>query len=181
MNPLTFLDVSRRTLIGSIGMRAIVFDIEFTTRLEAMGPKGAWVFLYFPDDADAKLGTKARVPVTGTINGFPFRSSAFPTGDGTHQIAVNKAMQAGAKAEPGDRVKVVLPVDTVPRTMVVPADLKRALAKSKIAKENFEKMAWSHRKAYVDWIEEAKQPETRARRVEGAVKRIAARKGAYVR
>jgi hypothetical protein len=181
MNPLTFLDASRKTLIGSTGMRAIVVDIEFTTKLEAMGPKGAWVFLYFPDDADAKLGTKARVPVMGTINGFSFRSSAFPTGGGTHQIAVNKAMQPGAKAEPGDRVKVVLHLDTAPRTVVVPADLKRALAKSKTARENFESMAWSHRKAYVDWIEEAKRPETRARRVEGAVKRIAAGKGAYDR
>lgn len=136
-------------------------DIEFTTRLEAMGPKGAWVFLYFPEEANAKLGTKARVPVVGTINGFPFRSSAFPTGDGTHQIAVNKAMQEGAKAGPGDRVKVVLRVDTAPRTVKVPADLKRALRGSKAAQANFEKMAWSHRRRYVEWIEEAKQPETR--------------------
>ncbi len=156
-------------------------EIRFTTKLEGMGPKGAWVFLYFPKQADAKLGTKARVPIVGTINGFPFRSSAFPTGDGTHQIAVNKAMQAGAKARPGERVEVVLHVDTAPREVKVPKDLKEALEGLKGAKGKFEKLAWSHRRAYVDWIEEAKQPATRARRIQETVKRVAEGKGAYDR
>ncbi len=156
-------------------------EIEFTTRLVAMGPKGAWVFLYFPEKADKLLGTKARVPVVGTINGFPFRSSAFPTGDATHQIAVNKAMQAGAKAKPGERVKVVLRVDEAPRTVAVPVDLEKSLANSEVAMQKFAKMAWSHRKAYVDWIEEAKRPETRTKRVTEAVKRIAAGKGGFDR
>lgn len=156
-------------------------EIRFTTKLEAMGPKGAWVFLYFPKEADAQLGTKARVPVVGTLNGFPFRSSAFPTGDGTHQIAVNKAMQAGARARPGDSVEVALRVDTAQRTVKIPSDLKEALAKSKTARAGFDKMAWSHRKAYVDWIEEAKQPETRSRRIAETVKRVAAGQGAFDR
>ncbi len=156
-------------------------DIEFTTKLEAMGPKGAWVFLYFPEDASKKLGSRGRVPVVGTINGFPFRSSAFPTGDGTHQIAVNRAMQAGAKARPGNPVKVILRVDTATRAVKVPVDLKKALAESKVAQANFVKLAWSHRKAYVDWIEGAKRLETRAKRIKEAVERIAVGMGAYDR
>ncbi|MFA5896886.1 MAG: YdeI/OmpD-associated family protein, partial [Thermoplasmata archaeon] len=103
------------------------------------------------------------------------------TGDGTHQIAVNKAMQAGAKAGPGDRLQMVLRVDTAPRTVKVPADLKKALTKSKAAQVNFERMTWSHRKRYVDWIEEAKRPETRAKRIDEAVKRISAGQGAFDR
>lgn len=51
-------------------------EITFTAKLEAMGPKGAWVSLHFPKQADAKLGTKARVPVVGTGNGFPCSQSA---------------------------------------------------------------------------------------------------------
>ena len=179
MKPPTFTRVARKMLIIPGGLRTTMVDIEFTTSLVAMGPKGAWVFLYLPEKADKLLGTKARVPILGTINGFAFRSSAFPTGDGTHQIAVNKVMQAGAKARPGDRVKVVLHVDTAPRPVKVPRDLKDALGKSKAAAASFETMAWSHRKAYVDWVEGAKQPETRARRIAEAVKRIAAGKGAF--
>lgn len=181
MNPLTFPGSAGKILIVSAGLRATIADIEFSVKLEAMGPKGTWVFLYFPEEADAMLGSKGRVPVTGTINGFPFRSSAFPTGDGTHQIAVNKAMQAGAKAGPGDRLQMVLRVDTAPRTVKVPADLKKALTESKAAQVNFERMAWSHRKRYVDWIEEAKRPETRAKRIDEAVKQISAGQGAFDR
>ncbi|HEY7588649.1 MAG TPA: YdeI/OmpD-associated family protein [Thermoplasmata archaeon] len=154
-------------------------DISFTAKLEAMGPKGAWVFLYLPKEASEKLGSRGRVPVTGSMNGFSFRSSAFPRGDGTHQIAVNKAMQAGAKANPGDTVKVVLRVDTGARGVDVPADLKKAFASSAAAKANFEKMAWSHRKGYVDWIQEAKRPETRAKRIQEAVTRMARGQGFY--
>ncbi len=155
--------------------------IAFTAKLQAMGPKGAWVFIYFPKTVSEKLGVRGRVPVVGTINGFPIRLSAFPVGDGTHQIAVNKAAQTGAGAKPGDRVKVVLRVDAAPRTVAVPADVAKALASAKAAKANFEKMAWSHRKRYVDWIEEAKRPETRARRIQDAVARIAMGRGAYDR
>ena len=37
------------------------------------------------------------------------------------------------------------------------------------AKEFFESLALSHQRAYVDWIEQAKKPETRATRVEKTV------------
>lgn len=33
-----------------------------------------------PFDVEETFGTKARVPVRGTINGFPFRSSLMPMG-----------------------------------------------------------------------------------------------------
>ncbi len=97
--------------------------IEFDARLVARGPKGAWVFLDFPVSASRQLGTRGRVPVRGTMNGHPFRISAFPTGDGTHQIAVNKALQAGAIAMPGARVHVVLEVDAGQRLVATPPDL----------------------------------------------------------
>lgn len=154
-------------------------EITFAARLEPMGPKGSWVFVYLPRKASEALGSRGRVAVVGTINGFPFRSSAFPTGDGTHQVAVNKAMQTGAKAKPGDKVEIALRVDTAPRTVEVPADLKKALAESKMAKANFDKLAWSHRKAYVDWILEAKRPETRARRIAEALRRLGKGQGYY--
>ncbi len=121
----------------------------------------------------------ARCPVRGTINGFPFRSSAFPTGDGTHQISVNKSMREGAKAGPGDTVRLVLEVDTSTRTARVPEDLRKALAASPTVGTNFEKLAWSHRKAYGNWIAEAKKPETRARRIAQAIERSSQDKGAF--
>ncbi|MGH9431756.1 MAG: DUF1905 domain-containing protein [Terriglobia bacterium] len=40
----------------------------------------------------AIFGTRARVPVRGAINGFPFRSSLCNMGDG-HMMAVNKQLR----------------------------------------------------------------------------------------
>lgn len=153
--------------------------IEFDGKLIARGPKGAWVFLDFPVSASKKLPSRGRVAVRGTMNGFAFTISAFPTGDGTHQIAVSKALQAGAKAGPGDRVHVSLEPETGPRTVTVPADLKKALATATKARKNFDDLSYGHRKAYVDWITEAKQAETRRRRIRQALDRLSTGKGRF--
>jgi hypothetical protein len=153
--------------------------IEFDAKLTARGPKGAWVFLDFPVSASKQLGSQGRVPVRGTMNGFAFRISAFPTGDGTHQIAVNKTLQAGAKARPGDRVHVVLEVDAGPKTVRAPPDLTKALRQAPKARGNFEALSYGHKKAYVDWILEAKRPETRMRRIQQAIERLSQDKGHF--
>ncbi len=148
--------------------------IEFTAKIEVVDVAlGSWAQIVLPRAASAKLGSKARVPVTGTLDGFAFRTSAFPTGTGTHQFMVNKAMQAGAKAAIGDRVKVTLEVDTQPRPVVVPVELERALARSKRAKELFEGFAPSHRREIAGYIAEAKQSETRQRRAAQTVEKLA--------
>ena len=75
-------------------------------------------------------------------------------------------MQAGAKAGPGDPVRVTMEPDAAPRMVDVPAALKRPLARNKAAQAAFEKLAPSHRRAIAEWVAEAKHEETRARRVE---------------
>ena len=54
----------------------------------------------------------------------------------------------------------------------VPADLLTAFEQSPAAKVFFEQLAPSHRKEYLRWIEEAKRPETRARRVQQTLERL---------
>ena len=142
---------------------------EFRSKLLSQGPGGAWTFMKVPFSAEKVWGTRAMLRVRGTINGFGFRSCIMPLGDGTHCMMVNKAMQAGAKAKPGATVKVVMEPDTAPRVVTVPAELKKAFAKNKVAKAAFEKMPYSHKKEYVGYIIEAKQTETRARRVARAL------------
>ena len=47
--------------------------------------------------------------------------------------------------------------------------LRSLAAGTLIAAATFAGLAFTHRKAYVTWVEEAKKPETRAARVEKAV------------
>ncbi len=146
--------------------------MEFSGTPKGMGPKGAWVFLDLPKRSADEFGTKARVSVKVTVGGKTFRVSAFPDGEGGHQLNFNKAMQAAADWSPGKTVEVVVEADTAPRTVALPKDAKAALAKSATARSTFEGLAPSHKKAYVDWIAEAKRPETREKRIREAAARL---------
>jgi len=53
--------------------------------------------------------------------------------------------------------------------LVVPAELKAALAKNRKAKATFDAFTYSRQKEYVDWIAEAKREETRVARLKQAV------------
>jgi uncharacterized protein YdeI (YjbR/CyaY-like superfamily) len=59
------------------------------------------------------------------------------------------------------------------RVLVVPDDLAAALRRNRAAAAAFETFSPSRRREYVEWLTEAKRPETRARRLETAVGWIA--------
>jgi hypothetical protein len=147
--------------------------IEFTVKLQAVESGGFYFNL--PRKESAKFGVRGRVPVTGTMNGYPFRSSIFPTGDGGHYMGLNKETREGAGGvKAGDRVRVVMELDTAPRTVTIPPDLEKALGKSTHTRARFDKLSYTHRKEYVQWIEAAKRPETRARRLEKVLAQLKA-------
>jgi uncharacterized protein YdeI (YjbR/CyaY-like superfamily) len=60
-----------------------------------------------------------------------------------------------------------------PRAMKVPAELVTALKKNKKAQSSFDGFSPSHRREYVEWIGEAKNEDTRARRLRTAVEWMA--------
>ncbi|MDQ1612532.1 MAG: hypothetical protein QOG00_2463 [Pyrinomonadaceae bacterium] len=128
-----------------------------------------------PFDVEQTFGTRARVPVRGTINGFPYRSSIFPMG-GCFMMAVNKDMRAGANAKAGDRISVTMERDDEPRIITPPPDLARALRADKAAKATWDKLSYTHQKEHARAVEDAKRPETRARRIEMVVADLATRK-----
>lgn len=137
--------------------------IEFKVRLEGMeGSEVAAVVA--PFDVREVFGTGARVPVRGTINGFAYRSSLMPMG-GCHRMVVNRQMREGAGVKAGDTVKVVMERDEAERKVEVPAVLAKELKDSKAATANWEKYSFTHQKEMARWITEAKQEETRVRRL----------------
>jgi uncharacterized protein YdeI (YjbR/CyaY-like superfamily) len=119
---------------------------------------------------------RGRVSVRGTINGFAFRTSAFPNGKGSHVISVNKAMQDGAGAKPGQKVRVTLEPETAAPKVSVPSDLRRAVGASRKAAATFAAITPNAKQSWITWLDQAKQAETRRRRVAQSVKRLAAGK-----
>jgi|SRR5580704_12615952 hypothetical protein len=141
--------------------------LEFTVKLEGkQGSSVAW--LNAPFDVVKEFGTRARVPVRGTINGFPFRSSLMPMG-GCHGMAVNKTMRDGAGVQAGDMATIVMERDEGERTVEIPPLLKKELGKSKSAQSNWEKLSFTNQKEIALSISGAKQEETRARRLAKAM------------
>jgi hypothetical protein len=147
-------------------MRRRMKKLEFTVKLEGRGTSVSW--LNPPFDVVEVFGTRARVPVRGTINGFPFRSSLMPMG-GCHGMPINQALRKGAGLEGGDTVSVVMERDEAERTVELPQVLKKELAKSKAAQANWEKLSFTSQKEIVLSINGAKQEETRVRRLAKAM------------
>ncbi|SRR6266849_463593 len=145
--------------------------IEFVTLLVSTTSGG--LSLPVPRNASAALGSRGRVEVRGTLNGHPLRAPATPDGKGGHAIAIDRQMQDVLGVRPGDRVRVALDLVAEQQIVEPPADFVKALNHNVQAKPAWEKFPPSHRKAYIDWIEEAKKPEIRKKRIEEAVQRIA--------
>ena len=61
---------------------------------------------------------------------------------------------------------------TVKKPIAVPSDFRSALSKSKVATSVFAGFSPSHKREYVEWITEARQDETRKRRIAQAVEWI---------
>ncbi len=120
------------------------------------------------------FGSKARVNVKGTIDGLPYASSIAPIGDGTHVMMVTKAQLAQIGKTTGDTIHVMMELDTEERQVSVPEDFSVVLAANTAARTNFDAFSYTHRKDYVSWIESAKKPETRAKRIQEALERLAA-------
>lgn len=124
----------------------------------------------FPFDVETVFGAK-RVPVCGTINGAPFRSTIFRMG-GEQFMVVNRQLRGAANAKAGDIVRVEIKRDTAPRIIEPPADLLAALNENQQAKEIWERISYTHKKEFVTAIEEPKKPETRARRVQKTISEL---------
>lgn len=144
----------------------------FQAVLERSGDRLNWTIIRIPFDAGKKWGKRGQLRVKGEINGFPFRSALFPTGQGTHVLMVNKKMQAGGKAVPGSKAKFRLEPDTAPREMKVSAEWQRMLRQSKQLQKFYESLNFSMRRYIAAWVEEPKGVETRRRRAEQTAERM---------
>ena len=145
---------------------------RFTVKLERTG-KTATMFR-IPFDLNEAFG-RVRPPLGITIRGhtWPTTPGVY---DGVGDIVVNRAVKAATGVDAPERVQVTVELDTEPRTVTVPSDLRAALAEVPEAKAAFADMSFTHRREYVEWVVEAKRPETRARRIAATVERVRAGK-----
>ena len=134
-------------------------------------PDSSATFVTIPFNVYEVFGSRARVPVIGTINGYPYKSSISPYG-GVHYLGINRNLREGAGVKAGDVIEIEMSLDTGPRFITPPADLTAILENNLQARKNWKKLSYSHQKQYVDAIEEAKKPETRIDRIKRTVEAL---------
>jgi hypothetical protein len=146
--------------------------LEITSKLKADGEGAAWTFIFFPKRVTDFLGSRAMVPVSGTIAGHVFRTTLASSGNGTHVMTVSKALQSAAAIKAGDTVKVTLQVDREQRAVTIPPDLRDALRVSSKATSLWKSITPRAREEWIEWISGAKKADTRTRRVAGAISKL---------
>jgi len=124
-------------------------------------------------DPKAVFG-KVRAPVKVTLNGHTYRSTIAAMG-GPPCIPLRRSNREAAGLEGGETLEVRLDLDTDAREVKPPADFVKALKAAPPAWHRWRELSFTHQREYAEAIEEAKKPETRARRIEGAVRAIRAR------
>lgn len=121
-----------------------------------------------PTETVEALGAGKKPLVVVTVNDYTYRSAIAVMG-GMFLISFSSAHRAASGLGGGDKVEVTLEVDTAPRTVDLPEDLKQALDAHPHLKGKFDALSNSKKKLLVLPIEDAKTEETRARRVEKAI------------
>ena len=121
-----------------------------------------------PAEVVEALGSGKKPPVRVTIGGHTYRSTVASRGK-RYLVPLSAENRERAGVAAGDQVDVDLKLDTEPRTVAVPPDLADALASAPEARQFFDDLSFSQQQWYVIPIEQAKTPETRARRVTKAI------------
>ena len=142
-------------------------------RFEAVieGRPGGAVAVRVPFDPATVWGDKDRHHVTGSIAGCSLRGRLAAQSDSIY-LQLGPAWNCGRFAS-GDRVSVELEPEG-PQLATLAPDFAAALEAKPDARRFFESLATFYRKGYVRWIEGAKRPETRQKRLTAATADLAA-------
>jgi hypothetical protein len=132
--------------------------------------EGSMCFIPLTFDPKARFG-KVRAPVKVTLNGYTYRSTIATMG-GPPCVPLRKSHREAAGLEGGETIEVRLELDTEKRVIEPPPDLVEALKAAPPAWERWQTLSYTHQREHVEAIDEAKKPETRARRIARAVQAL---------
>lgn len=130
-------------------------------------------FVDVPKEISQALGNaKERIPVCGTVEGLPLRTTLVPSGNGRHRLAIHGDIYRKLRVDAAAIVEISLELDEESREPVLPPSLVAALKFSKVAASEFRAMTTALRRQIVRYLTSAKSEATVERRVAKFVKRL---------
>jgi len=112
--------------------------------------------------------------VEGTLNGARFQAPLEPDGQGSHLLVLDKRLCRTTGA--GDMVTLAIEPSGQWPEPKLPEDLRKALAADPRAQATWKDITVMARWDWIRWVNGAKQPETRKRRIESLYSRFKAGK-----
>jgi hypothetical protein len=148
--------------------------IEWEAVLHRSDASGAACFVDVPFDLKGTFGRGNLVPVLAVWDGtVTYRGSLARMGGPCAMLLCRKDVVAQLGKGAGDRVHVRITLDATPREVPLPEDLQATMEAHGEALGRWEDLSASCRREYVQWIEEAKRPDTRVKRIGETVARVA--------
>ena len=147
---------------------------SFRALLEPDHTSLKWIIVRVPFNIAETWTGMRRLRVRGEINGFPFRTSLFPTAGGRpgHIVLVNKRMQTAAGVRVGMEADFILEPDLEERSAELPEELIAAFEGDKTLLRFAQSLSESTRREIGKWIAGVKGEDSRRRRCEQMAERL---------
>lgn len=144
------------------------FKIEFEGEvvLFDISKLGGDVIIHIPEAENSKLPSRGMVAVEGLVDNNSFISICEPDGNGGHLLRFDSEFMQDLNKQPGQNVSITMEPAKEEIEIAVPKDLSEALKNNSLARELWNSITPLARRDWIHWISNAKQAETRARRVE---------------
>ncbi len=121
---------------------------------------------------EAAGGNHQHIPVLGTVEGLPLKSTLSPRGGGAYRLHIHSNIWRKLRIDAGAIVEVMLQVDTEPRDPALPPDFAAGLADEPRALATFNSLTPALRRQIIRYVDQAKHASTREKRIRLLAKRM---------
>jgi len=124
-----------------------------------------------PREVSKKFGSAPHVPVKGTVEGVPLRTTLVSRGKGSYRMAIHGDIRKKLRVDCGAVVEVAIQLDEESREPVLPPALVVALRSAPKAQRRFRGITTALRRQIVRYLTAVKSQEVLERRVSRFVAR----------
>jgi hypothetical protein len=125
-----------------------------------------------PEISRALADGAANVPVEGTVEGIPLKTTLVPQGKGCHRLAIHSEIRKKLRIDAGAIVEAALQLDEESREPALPPALTLTLRNAPKAQATFRSMTIALRRQIVRYLINVKQKATLERRIAVFVRRL---------
>jgi hypothetical protein len=156
--------------------RILRYDADVNERIHVFSGRiykvGLIRYVDVPADISKLLGSGAHVPVTGTIEGIPLRTTLVSRGKGAYRLAIHSDIRKKLRVDAGACIEAAISLDEESREPELPPALVLALRNAPRAQRAFRAMTTALRRQIVRYLTAVKSQETLERRVAKFVARL---------